>query len=58
MVTEIIDSGPMCITDLFQNNIWPILTQNEILSKIKKKNLIFTQSNLLVRKLQDFFLNF
>ena len=37
MVTEIIDAGPMCITDLFQNNIWPILTQNEILSKIKKK---------------------
>ena len=30
LVPEIIDSGPLCITDLFQNKTAAILTQNKI----------------------------
>ena len=40
-VPEIIDSGPMCITDLSQNEFLAILAQNIILSRFKKKSHLY-----------------
>ena len=54
LVVEIIDSGPMCITDLFQNKCLAYFNQKLNTFQNFLKNLTFMLCNFLVRTLQYF----